>query len=304
MQILYWLENIRFPVLTELMLLITHLGEETAFLAAALIVFWCLDKNRGYYLMGVGFCGTILNQFLKLLCKVPRPWVKDPYFHPVDAAIPEATGYSFPSGHSQSAVGVFGALAMSTKRKATRIMCIVPAVLVPFSRMYLGVHTPQDVLVGGLSALALCLLLRFACDGKHIRPMLIGMAALSVAYLVFAQVIVDPMTTDAENYKHGVENAYTLLGAIFGMVVVNIVDEKWVHFDVKAVWWAQILKLVGGLALVLVVKSCLKAPLNALLGEYSGRAARYFLVVLVAGCVWPLTFRFFSKLGGRKGTAQ
>lgn len=304
MQILYWLENIRFPVLTELMLLITHLGEETAFLAAALIVFWCLDKNRGYYLMGVGFCGTILNQFLKLLCKVPRPWVKDPNFHPVEAAIPEATGYSFPSGHSQSAVGVFGALAMSTKRKALRIVCIVPAVLVPFSRMYLGVHTPQDVLVGGLSALALCLLLRFVCDGKYVRPMLIGMAVLSVAYLIFAQVIVDPMTTDAENYKHGVENAYTLLGAIFGMVVVNVVDEKWVHFDVKAVWWAQILKLVGGLALVLVVKSCLKAPLNALLGEYSGRAARYFLVVLVAGCVWPLTFRFFSKLGGRKGNAQ
>lgn len=304
MQILYWLENIRFPMLTELMLLITHLGEETAFLAAALIVFWCLDKNRGYYLMGVGFCGTILNQFLKLLCKVPRPWVKDPDFHPVEAAIPEATGYSFPSGHSQSAVGVFGALAMSTKRKAMRIVCIVLAVLVPFSRMYLGVHTPQDVLVGSLSALALCLLLRFVCDGKHIRPMLIGMAALSVAYLVFAQVIVDPMTTDAENYKHGVENAYTLLGAIFGMVVVNIVDEKWVHFDVKAVWWAQILKLLGGLALVLVVKSCLKAPLNALFGEYSGRAVRYFLVVLVAGCVWPLTFRFFSKLGGRKGNAQ
>lgn len=240
MQLLYWLESIRFPALTEIMLLITHLGEETAFLIAALVVFWCVDKNRGYYIMAVGFCGTILNQFLKLLCKVPRPWVKDPKFHPVEDAIPEATGYSFPSGHSQSSVGVFGGLALTGKNKIQRWIFVAIAVLVPFSRLYLGVHTPQDVLVGGLSALALVFVFRFVADGKHIRPMLLSMAALSVAYLIFAQFIVDPTGMDVDNYTHGVENAYTLMGAIFGMVVVNLIDEKWVHFDVKAVWWAQI----------------------------------------------------------------
>lgn len=300
MQILYWLESIRNPFLTELMLLITHLGEETAFLVAALIVFWCVDKNRGYYLMAVGFCGTIVNQFLKLLCKVPRPWVKDPSFVAVEEAIPEATGYSFPSGHSQSSVGVFGGLALTGKNKILGRIFIAIAVLVPFSRMYLGVHTPQDVLVGSLSALALVFLFRFVNEGKHIRAMLLGMAGLSVAYLIFAQFLIDPADMDTYNYTHGVQNAYTLMGAIFGMVVVNFVDEKWVHFQVKACWWAQILKMVGGLLLVLAVKIGLKTPLNALFGDYPGRGVRYFLVVLVAGCLWPLTFRWFAGLGKRE----
>ncbi len=302
MEILYWLENIRCPFLTQLMLLITRFGEETAFLVAALIVFWCLDKNKGYYLMAVGFCGTILNQFLKLLCKVPRPWVLDPDFNAVEEAIPAATGYSFPSGHSQSSVGVFGGLALTGKNKVLRWIFIAIAVLVPFSRMYLGVHTPQDVLVGSLSALALVFVFRFVNEGKHLKPVLLGMAGLSVAYLIFAQFIIDPANMDTYNYTHGVQNTYTLMGAIFGMVVVHYVDEKWVHFDVKAIWWAQVLKMLGGLLVVLAVKVGLKTPLNVLFGDYPGRAVRYFLIVLVAGCLWPLTFRWFAGLG-KKGKA-
>ena len=161
MEFLYLLENIRFPLLDKLMLLITSLGEETAFLAVAIITYWCLDKNRGYYLMTVGFIGTIFNQFLKLLCRIPRPWVKDPNFTIVEEAREAASGYSFPSGHSQSAVGTFGGLAATVSNKALRILFIVIAVLVPFSRMYLGVHTPADVLVGALTSLILIVLVSF-----------------------------------------------------------------------------------------------------------------------------------------------
>ena len=66
MEFLYLLEKLRTPWLTEIMLAVTELGGETAFLALALIVFWCVDKRRGYYLMSVGFITTICNQFLKM----------------------------------------------------------------------------------------------------------------------------------------------------------------------------------------------------------------------------------------------
>ena len=66
------------------------------------------------------------------------------------------------------------------------------------------------------------------------------------------------------------------------------------------VWWAQILKILGGLALVLAVKAGLKAPLGALLPELPARMLRYFLVVFAAGLVWPLTFRWFSRLGRKR----
>lgn len=300
MEFLYLLENLRFPLLNELMLLITKLGEETAFLVTALIVFWCVDKNRGYYILGVGFCGTILNQFLKLLCRVPRPWVLDPNFEPISGSKEAAGGYSFPSGHSQSAVGTFGGLALTGKNKPLRWIFIVICVLVPFSRMYLGVHTPADVLVGSACALALVFALRFLNEGKHIRPMLIAMCGLTVLYFVFVQFLLHPEELDPRNYASGLKNAYTFLGAVFGMLIVHEVDEKWVHFDVKAIWWAQILKIIGGLVLVLLVKEGLRTPLNALLGEYPGRTVRYFLMVLAAGILWPLSFRWFASLGKKE----
>ena len=140
MKVLYALESIRVPWLDTVMAAITHLGEETVFMVAALFVFWCVSKRHGYYLLAIGFAGTVLNQFLKLLFRIPRPWVLDSDFTIVESARAQATGYSFPSGHSQNAIGTFGGIARFTRRKWVRVAAIVAAVLVPLSRMYLGVH--------------------------------------------------------------------------------------------------------------------------------------------------------------------
>ena len=67
MELLYFLEKIRVPILNEFMLLITKFGEETAFLVLALVVFWCIDKRKGYFILSVGFIGTITSQFMKLM---------------------------------------------------------------------------------------------------------------------------------------------------------------------------------------------------------------------------------------------
>ena len=300
MEFLYLLEKIRFPLLDELMLLITQLGEETAFLAAAIITFWCFDKNRGYYLMTVGFVGTIINQFLKLLCRIPRPWILDPEFTIVEDAREAASGYSFPSGHSQSAVGTFGGLAASGKSKALRWIFIAIAVLVPLSRMYLGVHTPADVLVGAGCAVAMIFGFRYVNKGEGFSIMLGFMSVLAVAFICFVEFFPFPSDLDQHNYASAVKNAYTLSGCIFGMLIVYFIDKKWVNLPVKAVWWAQLIKIAVGLGLVLAVKSGAKPILNGVFGNSWGTFLRYMLIVLVAGIVWPLTFRRFSKLGKKE----
>lgn len=303
MEVLYFLEKLRFPVLDECMLLITRLGEETAFLVIALIVFWCVDKRKGYYIMSVGFLGTMFNQFLKLLCRVPRPWVLDPEFTIVEKAREAATGYSFPSGHSQTAVGTFGAIAASTKNRWVRTASIAIAVLVPISRMYLGVHTPYDVLTGSLMALVLVLVLKPMTAMENPRSMkriIAVMLALAVGLLLFVELYPFPADTDAHNLESGMKNAYTMLGCLVGVAVVYIAEKKYVNFETKACWWAQILKAVLGLAVVLLVKEGLRSPLEAVLAVYPARAVRYFLVVVTAGFLWPMTFQWFSKLGAKK----
>ena len=122
MSFLYFLESIRNPVLDAFFSLITYFGDETLFIVFGLLFFWCVDKTEGYYLLSVGLTGNVLNQFMKLIFRVPRPWVKDPDFTIVESAREGATGYSFPSGHTQTSVGVFGAVARWHKEKAIRFM--------------------------------------------------------------------------------------------------------------------------------------------------------------------------------------
>ena len=306
MEFLYLLEKIRVPGLNEFMLAITEFGGETAFLVMALIIFWCVNKRTGYYVMIVGFIGTILNQFLKLACRVPRPWVLDENFTILEQAREEATGYSFPSGHSQNAVGTFGALACTTKNRWVKWVSIAIAVLVPFSRMYVGVHTPADVLVGSGMALALVLILKPVSvkdDPKFMKLLIAAMMALAIGLLLYVEMWTFPADMDSYNLESGMKNAYTMIGCIAGIALVYPLEKKYVNFDAKACWWAQILKAVLGLALVLAVKEGLKSPLDALFGAsglYTARAVRYFLIVVVAGVVWPLSFRWFAKLGVKK----
>jgi len=299
---LYFLEGLRNPVLDAFFSTVTHLGEETFFIVFGLIFFWCIDKKQGYYLLSIGFIGTVFNQFLKLLFRVPRPWVKDKNFSIVESARSEATGYSFPSGHTQSSVGVFGGIARWNKNKILRIICIVICVLVPLSRMYLGVHTPADVLV----SLGIALILIFVLypvikncfeSKKTMRILFSLMLLLSLGFLAFVSFYKFPAGTDIDNLKHGIENAYKMLGCTIGIFIAYEIDDRFIKFETDGTIPSQILKFIIGLIPLLAIKEGLKAPFEIIFsGSYVGHGIRYLLLVIFAGCVWPLTFKYFAKL--------
>ena len=301
MELLYWFESIRTPVLDVIMSTVTRLGEETMFMVIAMLVFWCVDKRRGYYLLSVGFVGTLVNQWLKIVCRVPRPWVLDPNFQIVDSAKEAATGYSFPSGHTQSAVGTLGGVARFTSSVWLRVICIVLALLTAVSRMYLGVHTPADVGVSLVIAVVLIFVLYPLFESTLWFPnrmyVIIGvMLAFSLSFVGFMELYPFPADIDAANLASAVKNAYTMTGAVAGMLVVYAFDTKVLKFSTRAPWWGQFIKLVGGLALAVAVKTLLKAPLLALCGGHEiAHALRYFALVLVAGGIWPMTFRLYAR---------
>ena len=303
MDMLRAIAEIRNPVFDAFFSLITRIGEEVFFLAAAIIFFWCVNKRQGYFVLLTGLFGTVLNQGAKLLFRIPRPWVIDPTFEVVGDAKVAATGYSFPSGHTQNAAGTLGSIAAYKANWKKVVICIVVILLVGFSRMYLGVHTLLDVVVSLAFAAGLVLLLRpvFEDDKKFekLMPWIVAAGvALSVVLLVFVLFISGDETLDPHNFESGLKNACTLLGCTLGLIPTYIVDRKYTKFETSARWYAQLIKVAIGLGVVLAIKSGLSAPLTALCAgnAYAARIIRYFLIVIFAGVLWPMTFKWFGNL--------
>lgn len=307
MEVLKFLEGLRNPVLDAFFSVITMFGEETLFIVIGLVFFWCVSKKQGYFLLFVGLFGTVINQFLKLWFRIPRPWVQDESFTIVESARAEATGYSFPSGHTQSSVGIFAGIARCRRETWLRIVSVVLCVLVPLSRMYLGVHTPLDVGVSIVLALVLVfglypIVIRGMDRPALMRGMIAVMTLLSVGFVFFVTFYHFPADIDVHNYESGLKNSYKMLGCFLGLWLTFEVDTRFTHFKVSAPLPAQILKVVVGFIPVLIIKTLLKEPLYAICGaEGAADGIRYFLIAAFAGVVWPMTFPFFEKLGKKRG---
>ena len=302
MEFLYLLEDIRTPVLDAFFSAVTYLGSELVFMILAVVMYWCVNKSQGLYLLSVGCLGTTINQALKITFRIPRPWVKDPGFTIVESARADATGYSFPSGHTQNAIGTFGCLAMNAKRRWVSALCIVLAALTAFSRMYLGVHTPLDVGVSAVIAAVLVLALHPLFQNLDEKPrrgiwILAGLGLLNILFLVYATCWPFPADADPEQLAHGVSNAAKLTGALAGMALGYWLDLKKTNFRTEAPLLGQILKCILGLAGLLVFKEGLKPLLGSSL--WSG-VIRYGLMTFFAAGIWPMTFPWFANLGRKK----
>lgn len=301
MGFLYVLEGIRNPVMTAVMSAVTWMGSEVLFIAAAIIAYWCVSKKTGYYLMATGFIGTIANQFLKIVCRIPRPWVRDPNFTIVESARADAGGYSFPSGHTQNVTSILGGVGRASKKTWIRVLSVVLIILVGFSRMYLGVHTPADVGVALLCGLVLVFGLWpvFEKSDENQRGLLIVFGATTAFALIcaiYVSVFPWPEDIDADNLAEAVKNLNMMLGCSAAVLIGAPIERKKIRFETKAPLWAQILKVVLGFAIVMALRAVLKVLFNLIMpGLGVASAIRYGIIVLFAILVWPLTFPWFAK---------
>ena len=127
----------------------TFFGEVSVVPIIMAMIYWSISKEYGSYLM-LGWAGSRLaNGALKVTACAYRPWIRDAKVIPYGNATETATGYSFPSGHTMNAATIFGGGAVRKDvPRFLRVTLFILMLLVGFSRNYLGVHTPQDVLVG------------------------------------------------------------------------------------------------------------------------------------------------------------
>ncbi len=236
------LREITGGVLDNFFLFITSCGEITIPAMVLACIYWCFDTKIGTYLFFNWSMGTVACQFLKTLGCIYRPWVLDSRVHPIDSAIKMANGYSFPSGHTQTAVSVYGGMAKSFDNKFFKTLMIILVLLIAFSRNYIGVHTLQDVFVAFVLGLVLLFfidkMMKWVEGGKN-RDLIVlaGVILSAVALLVYEEFKVYPM-----DYLNGVLlvdpdkmrlSSFPKIGLYFGVFGGWIVNRRFVNFDAK-----------------------------------------------------------------------
>lgn len=195
------LQNLRDAtggVLNGFMEFITKLGETSIVVFFIGLVYWGVNKKHGIFLMFSLYTNRIINGFIKITACVYRPWIRDARITPVPEAQADATGYSFPSGHTANATSVWGGLAIKRKNgiqipKWFAVVMIVLVLLIAFSRNYLGVHTPQDVVVALVIGAAVLFLMSKLMPIIDERPnldiwVMLGGVALCALLILYAAV--------------------------------------------------------------------------------------------------------------------
>jgi len=232
---------------------------------------------------------------MKICFRIDRPWVADPTLRPVPSALENATGYSFPSGHTQSATALFGAIGTQIKQKPLKAVCFILVVLVAFSRMYLGVHTLLDVGTALIISLLLVLLtvLVFEIDTVNkTRELIISLVMTAYAVLVIA--IASVLYSNGTIEHNYITDCLKAAGAGIGFAAGMYIERVFIGFTVKAknILW-QVVKFVLGIAGVLAIKEGLKLIIGTgLIFD----TVRYFLMIMWVTVFFPLIIKQFFSL--------
>ena len=294
MELLRIIENIRTPFLDTVIGLITRLGEETVGIVLLCLIFWCISKKIAY-VIGVSFVLSGLTvQGMKICFRTPRPWVIDPTFKPVPGAESYATGYSFPSGHTQSAAAFYGALGSQVKPIAFKVILFAIPVLVAFSRLYLGVHTLQDVLVSlVITFLLIWLTCRIITTDVECKKKELAISLFMILYAAAVIITAVIMYTNGTIEDKYIADCLKAAGAGIGFATGMFIERVYIKFSVKSKnILIHVIKFVIGIAGVLALQEGLKHIIGT---GFIVDMFRYFLVILWITALYPLLVkRFFA----------
>ena len=316
MTYLLWVQELRNSIDAVMgNVLVSRFMEEFSYFAITWLVFvpvfvyWCLNKKNGlflWYSMGISW---FINGFVKLTVCAYRPWIRDARILPAGDAIKTAGGYSFPSGHTMWSSPVYGGMAVLAGKTAKWFswLCIFAILLTAFSRNYLGVHTPQDVVVGttlGLCSVWIASRIVAHPDNENLLLMTgLVLAVTGMAYVVLksypmdynadGKLLVDPVAMMNDTF-HGI-------GMFAGLMLGRYVEKTYINFRSTGFSFKGILlAVIGFVPYYCLVFNFVKTytfimtPLTEL---FTARGAYFtigFLTSFYALAVWPFVLRIFA----------
>ncbi len=292
--------------LTDFFAKMTFLGELNTVIVIMALVYWSVSKDFGTFLL-MGWSGNrLVNGVLKVTACAYRPWIRDARIVPYGTAITTATGYSFPSGHTMNAATVYGGGAVRKDMpRGLRAALAILIVLVGFSRIFLGVHTPQDVLVGIAAGIIVMVLMAKLMQWLSAHPdkdravVLVGIL-LAAAVALYAGLKPYPADYNEAGQllvdgKKMANDTFKGVGWCAAFLIGWLMERRFVGFSTEVSMKTRVSRAVTGLlsyyafSLILVplVKNWIAGP--------AGTIISCFLQMFYVTFLFPLLLKKFEK---------
>ncbi len=293
-------------IFTGFMTKMSFIGEMEVVLVIMALIYWCASKSIGTDLL-MGWTGNrVVNGLLKVTACVYRPWIRDARIVPDSAAMAAATGYSFPSGHSMNAASLYGGGAIRKELPGVlRVFLAIIFVLIAFSRIFLGVHTPQDILIGSAAGLLVMwlttkLMERIEANPQMDIPVMCAVIAVAIAVAIFAAVKSYPEDYDAAG-KLLVDGAkmakdtYKGVGWCIGFFAGWVLERRYIDFSTDLPFITRMTRLVTGLFSYYAVTLILKEILNSSFSTVAATILISFIQTFYVTFVFPWCIKRWEK---------
>jgi len=254
-----WILELRSPALTLVFKAFTWLGDGSFLMTAIPLAYWLWRKDAVARVTLVLLLSAVLNYHLKNIFVVPRPSVATG--STVEALV-EATGWSMPSGHAQSAAVLWGSLAWEVRRPWALAAAALIASMVALSRVYLGVHYPTDILVGagiGIATVVVWYAALARSAGALEKRTLLAQITLPAAALAVWLAVIPPSTADGTLPVGAALAACTVLGFWIGICL----DRRFLAYGPPRTWRDRIAGAVVGLATLAALRHGTKWVLSS-----------------------------------------
>ena len=290
----------------DFFLQITTYGEMPFMLLALCVLYWCVDKALGtYVLMGWSF-NRVANGLIKTTACIYRPWIHNSALQPVESALAKATGYSFPSGHTANAVSLFGGIALRRGLNiALRVGLVVMTLLIGFSRNWLGVHTPQDVFVALVTGFALMLLAGYIekmLEAHPERDIIVAAIGVGVSLVCMVYVTIKPYPMDYDSAGNLLvdpmkmaNDSYKNVGWALGFFVGWVLERRFVRFSVDGTVQQRSARAACGLPIALLVNYTISDMIKAVVPGGIGSVVACFVQIFFVVFIMPAIFKRFER---------
>ncbi len=272
-----------------------------------IFVFWCVSRKWGYRFLTTHGVGELVNGIIKLTVCAYRPWIRSDLIEPAGDSKVAATGYSFPSGHTMSGTTTYGTTFawQRDKRKWLAVICCVMIALTGFSRNFLGVHTPQDVIVGFSEATIIIVIVGIVqkkINGDDKKLDILSIVGVIVVIVTIIYIKTKPYPMD---YVDGVllvdpnkmmNDTFKGCGEVLGIIAGSYLERHYIRYEIPT--GAKNLPILGFVGFIIAFswkEYLAPATFGLAFGGHWGNLISRFILYFFVVAIWPMFIQKWAE---------